>query len=242
MCRTITASELAAEIVDPAFVRGDHVLHITDAKNLAGFKNPLVGSNLADDKVVDHTLGSYPEKISVRRYDENWNELIVKKNPREVTRMFKDSKKRWNVIDCNAQLQRKTRFPIPDAIKAVSLNEIHRKNLTDDAYHRGDKISHYLLVSQEGAITLWHTDFSGTSVFYFLVKGCKMVHLVRPTKKNKEIWDSYIGQDKRNFFFGSHEGLEGGCQKVILTSRQAVCMPAGMIHCVETVSTSVAFG
>ena len=32
----------------------------------------------------------------------------------------------------------------------------------------------------------------------------------------------------------------GGCQKVVLTERQALVMPAGMIHMVETHSESVA--
>ena len=33
-----------------------------------------------------------------------------------------------------------------------------------------------------------------------------------------------------------------GCQKVVLTERQALVMPAGMIHMVETHSESVALG
>ena len=34
----------------------------------------------------------------------------------------------------------------------------------------------------------------------------------------------------------------GGCQKVVLTERQALVIPAGMIHMVETHSESVALG
>ena len=34
----------------------------------------------------------------------------------------------------------------------------------------------------------------------------------------------------------------GGCQKNVLTERQALVMPAGMIHMVETHSESVALG
>ena len=33
-----------------------------------------------------------------------------------------------------------------------------------------------------------------------------------------------------------------GCQKVVLTERQVLVMPAGMIHMVETLSRSVAMG
>ena len=34
----------------------------------------------------------------------------------------------------------------------------------------------------------------------------------------------------------------GGCQKVVLTERQALFMPAGMIHMVEAHSETVALG
>ena len=35
---------------------------------------------------------------------------------------------------------------------------------------------------------------------------------------------------------------DGGCQKMVMTERQALVMPAGMIHLVETLSKSVALG
>ena len=34
----------------------------------------------------------------------------------------------------------------------------------------------------------------------------------------------------------------GGCQKIVLTERHVLVMPAGMIHMVETHSESVALG
>ena len=34
----------------------------------------------------------------------------------------------------------------------------------------------------------------------------------------------------------------GGCQKVVLTDRQSLLMPAGMIHMIETRSESVPLG
>ena len=155
---------------------------------------------------------------------------------------FKQSGKYWNVIDCDSRTNPKTNFTIPSALKDVSLNEIYKSELKPEIYKKGDRVSHYLLISKDGAITTWHTDFSGTSVFYFVAKGCKIFYLIRPTKKNMELWESFITQDRRDIFFGSHPDLEGGCHKVHVTARQAVCMPAGMIHCVETVGTSVAFG
>ena len=161
-----------------------------------------------------------------------------------VSKLFrKQPEKYWNVIDCDARLNSKTKFTMPKALKEVSLNEIYKKKLHESTYTKGDKVANYLLVSQGGAVTLWHTDFSGTSVFYALVKGCKVFYLIRPTPNNVQLWESFLSQPRRDVFFGSHPDLDGGgCQKVVLTERLAVCMPAGMIHCVETIGTSIAFG
>jgi hypothetical protein len=159
-----------------------------------------------------------------------------------VARLF-DGPKLWNIIDCDARAQAKTNFTIPDAVKAVSLNEIHKDILSPETYEAGDAVAHYLLVSQNQAITLWQTDFSATSVFYAVLKGCKVFYLIRPTANNMRLWEAYMAQSRRDVFFGNHPSLNGGgCQKVFVTERNAICMPAGMIHCVETVGTSVAFG
>lgn len=118
-----------------------------------------------------------------------------------------------------------------------------RSDLEEDVFYDLCKTSHYLLVSPSKAITTWHTDMSYTSVFYFLPKGAKAFYLVRPTMKNMVLWDGLLAQDRRDLWFGSHPDLDyGGCQRVVVSEGQAVVMPAGMIHAVETIGTSVAFG
>lgn len=103
--------------------------------------------------------------------------------------------------------------------------------------------SHYLLVSSSEAITLWHTDMSYTSVFYFVAKGTKVFYLVRPSEKNRTLWEGLLRQKRRDVWYGSHPDLDyGGCQRVEVREGQAVVMPAGMIHAVETRGISVAFG
>ena len=147
----------------------------------------------------------------------------------------------WNVLDCDARKQPHTQFTMPDALKAVSLNEIMRPHMLDLV--RADKEANYMLVSEEGAITGFHQDFSSTSVCYVVLKGCKTFYLVHPTPENQELLDSYVHHELRDTFFGAHPALTGfGCQSVTLKARQAVCMPAGMIHFVETTGTSIAIG
>ena len=147
----------------------------------------------------------------------------------------------WNVLDADSRSQPQTRFTIPDAVKNVSLNELMGGGMGD--CYRADKEASYLLISEEGALTGFHQDFSSTSVVYVLLKGCKTFYLVRPSRNNQKMFNTYLAGAQRDIFFGSHTHLNfGKCQKVTLKARQAVCMPAGMIHFVETTGTSVALG
>ena len=105
------------------------------------------------------------------------------------------------------------------------------------------KESNFLLISQDGAVTMFHQDFSSTSVLYILLKGCKTFFLIAPTSINQDLFNQFLQQSRRKFFFGSHEGLNmGECQAITLKARQGLIMPANMIHMVETTGVSVAYG
>ena len=106
----------------------------------------------------------------------------------------------WNVIDCDARLTPLITFVKPDAIREVSWLEEYRDLLTEDTYDAADKVGHYLLVSQPGALTLWHQDFSGTSVFYFLLKGCKIFYIVKPSENNLRLWHGFQALAPARYF------------------------------------------
>lgn len=150
--------------------------------------------------------------------------------------------KYWNVIDADARDQPgRTSFTIPTALKDISLNEICRSDMNDNVL--AGKESSYLLVSSSGVVTHFHQDHSGTSVWYMLMKGCKTFHIIRPTPNNLTLFRAYLNQERRDVFFGTHPELDGGgCQKVVITERMAISMPANMIHFVETTGLSVALG
>ena len=67
-----------------------------------------------------------------------------------------------------------------------------------------------------------------------------------PSVKNKQIFQEYLMQQSvgwKPMFPGDDPRCDaGGCQKIVLTERQALVMPSGMIHMVETHSESVALG
>ena len=142
----------------------------------------------------------------------------------------------YNIIDADAAHQKITKFTQPSFLSSTSLGHIHSKSLPN-------KESNFLLISQDGAVTMFHQDFSSTSVLYILLKGCKTFFLIAPTSINQDLFNQFLQQSRRNFFFGSHEGLNmGGCQAITLKARQGLIMPANMIHMVETTGVSVAYG
>lgn len=148
----------------------------------------------------------------------------------------------YNVLDANASLTAITSFTKPDIINVVSLHGLHKERIGPN-WRSDDKLENYLLVSQDGAITPFHQDASGTSVIYIQMKGCKTFYIIIATPNNQELFDSWFKQSKRDRFFGSHVGLDaGGCKKVVLREGSTLLMPANVIHMVETTGTSISYG
>ena len=161
---------------------------------------------------------------------------------KEVDQLFRKTPPMfYNIIDADAAHQKITKFTQPSFLSSTSLGHIHSKSL--HAACRPNKESNFLLISQDGAVTMFHHDFSSTSVLYILLKGCKTFFLIAPTSINQDLFNQFLQQSRRKFFFGSHEGLNmGGCQAITLKVRQGLIMPANMIHMVETTGVSVAYG
>lgn len=155
--------------------------------------------------------------------------------------MQSDPPEFWNVIDGNAKQCIYTCFQQPHVLNECSLGHMFKSEL--ERRHHADKESNYLLYSQDGAQTLFHQDFSHTSVIYFLMKGCKTFHVIRPSKRNQCLFDLFLNQPRRDLFFGAHPDLDdGGCQQITIRAGEAIAMPAGFIHFVETTGFSVAYG
>ena len=83
--------------------------------------------------------------------------------------MESDPPKFYNVIDAEANKSPGASFKKPNFLDDVSVGHM----IWDEtpAEMRPERESNYLLISQNGAITRFHQDFSSTSVFYYLDKG-----------------------------------------------------------------------
>ena len=83
-------------------------------------------------------------------------------------------------------------------------------------------------------------------MFHFVLFSFRLQNnfLMASSVNNKEIFQEYLMQQSlgwKPMFPGDDSRCDaGGCQKVVLTERQALVMPAGMINMVETHSESVA--
>lgn len=93
-------------------------------------------------------------------------------------------------------------------------------------------------MSQDGALTFFHSDHTGTSVFYVLLKGTKIFYLVAPTPHNLALWNDH-DQKPPNTFFGANPNLDPPCRKVVLTAGEAIVLGPRWLHCVETIGYSV---
>ena len=89
---------------------------------------------------------------------------------KEVDQLFRKTPPMfYNIIDADAAHQKITKFTQPSFLLSTSLGHIHSKNLP--AACRPNIESNFLLISQDGAVTMFHQDFSSTSVLYILLKG-----------------------------------------------------------------------
>ena len=107
-----------------------------------------------------------------------------------------------NVIDFNADSNSGMvhQFCVPNIVTDVSFGHCmkaclsHRNQLAFD-FTTG--ISDYLLMSEAGAQTNWHQDFTGTSVFYILAKGQKHFFVVEPTEENQKLFEEWFACDTK---------------------------------------------
>lgn len=242
--RVVQPDQLTEALKSDDFCESRKAFVVKQGAKIPGFETNLDQKRLDchDEGVISYLMNGYPDKVTMRRLNEEWQDILEDISGPEVAAAFSLRRpKNWNIIDCDARRQERTSFRWPDALKEVSLNEKLKKFLPEE--HRADREASYLLISSTGALTLTHQDFSCTSVIYSLEKGCKTFYVAPPTPNNQHLFNAFLQQDRRDLFFLGHPDLDGGgCQKITLKEREVICMPAGMIHAVETTGLSVAIG
>ena len=67
--------------------------------------------------------------------------------------------------------------------KQSKLDALKRKYLLNNINSSGfPEIQKYILISSANSFTQWHTDFNGSTVWYYMVEGFKYFYIIYPTK------------------------------------------------------------
>ena len=102
-----------------------------------------------------------------------------------------------NIIDLDIGPHQKTikhTFSIPNLMEEYSLGHTYASRMDPSIREEFDftaGIKNYLLMTEEEVQTDWHQDFTGTSVFYFWLKGRKEFYIVEPTQKAQQCFDEW---------------------------------------------------
>ena len=107
-----------------------------------------------------------------------------------------------NVIDFNADAKSGMvhRFCLPNLVTDISFGHCMKASLSPKsqlAFDFTSGISDYLLMSEAGAQTNWHQDFTITSVFYILAKGQKHFFVVEPTEKHQKLFEEWLASGSK---------------------------------------------
>uniref|UniRef100_A0A1I7UMM0 JmjC domain-containing protein n=1 Tax=Caenorhabditis tropicalis TaxID=1561998 RepID=A0A1I7UMM0_9PELO len=127
----------------------------------------------------------------------------------------------------------------PDALRQRYISFNGRDKKLYNPHHTFPKVQNYCLMSVANCYTDFHIDFSGTSVWYHVLKGKKVFWLIPPTPNNFYIYQEFIKTVGDNAFFGSSAEK---CHVAILEPGDTMLIPSGWIHAVYTPEDSLVFG
>ena len=85
-------------------------------------------------------------------------------------------------------------FSIPNLIEEYPPRHTYTSRMDSSIREEFDftaDISNYLLMTEQEAQTDWHQYFTGSSVFYFMLKGRKYIYTVDPTQKAQQCFDEW---------------------------------------------------
>ncbi|AMD20009.1 HCL142Cp [Eremothecium sinecaudum] len=102
------------------------------------------------------------------------------------------------------------------------------------------KVKKYILMSVANAYTDFHLDFSGTSVYYNILKGSKKFILFPPTDSNLAEYKRWCDDDNQSLIFLGDRLDKGVAYE--LTAGDLFMIPAGYIHAVYTPEDSFIVG
>ncbi|XP_056605354.1 lysine-specific demethylase 7A isoform X1 [Triplophysa dalaica] len=110
----------------------------------------------------------------------------------------------------------------------------------EDSFFPKPFVQKYCLMGVKNSYTDFHIDFGGTSVWYHVLWGEKIFYLIKPTKANLALYESWSSSPNQSeVFFGDKVDK---CYKCVVKQGSTIFLPTGWIHAVLTSQDSMAFG
>ncbi|XP_062863370.1 lysine-specific demethylase 7A isoform X2 [Trichomycterus rosablanca] len=126
---------------------------------------------------------------------------------------------------------------VPNIAREISWVE---KYWPDDSIFPKPFVQKYCLMGVKNSYTDFHIDFGGTSVWYHVLWGEKIFYLIKPTKENLALYETWsLSANQSEVFFGEKVDQ---CFKCVVKQGSTVLLPTGWIHAVLTSQDCMAFG
>jgi lysine-specific demethylase PHF8 len=212
-----------------------------------GFKLPILVNKMAglNLKIPQHfTLDYLLEKL-----DDDYMLEVIDVHYQQTTKMklvdlvaaMKDTENRPAILNCislelsSTSLSRQVEPP--SIVRRISWVE----NCwgLDDASR--PQVSKYCLISMKHSYTDFHIDFSGTSVWYHVLKGKKLFYFIEPTQENLKKYEEWMNKENYTEIFFP-DMIQSKCSAFLLNAGQTMFIPTGWIHAVYTPEDSIVFG
>ena len=166
--------------------------------------NKLPGESLTSFRCVTEGIpGEVKINVCFSSIQENEDEFTLEEFlEHNEDRSLEPEYHPMNVIDFNADSKSGMvhRFCLPNIVTDISFGHCMKNSMSPKnqlAFDFTSGISDYLLMSEAGAQTNWHQDFTGTSVFYILAKGQKHFFVVEPTEENQKLFEEWLASGNR---------------------------------------------
>eukprot|EP00730_Choanoeca_flexa_P001279 TRINITY_DN10563_c0_g1_i3.p1 TRINITY_DN10563_c0_g1~~TRINITY_DN10563_c0_g1_i3.p1 ORF type:complete len:688 (+),score=125.57 TRINITY_DN10563_c0_g1_i3:148-2211(+) len=102
------------------------------------------------------------------------------------------------------------------------------------------QVQKYCLMGPEGAYTDFHVDLGGTSVWYHVLKGCKVFYLIPPSEQNQDAFEAWSSSTKQAQLCLAD--MVPSCYECRVEAGNTLLIPSGWIHAVYTPEDSFVFG
>ncbi|KFD67773.1 hypothetical protein M514_07513 [Trichuris suis] len=132
----------------------------------------------------------------------------------------------------------------PEIVRQISWVDLYwphdQSNDNCSVTYLTPEVSKFCLISMAGSYTDFHIDFSGTSVWYAPVRGCKVFYLIKPTEENLRLFEEWMSNSNHSEQFFAD--MVSHCSSLTVSPGNVVLIPTGWIHAVLSPADSVVYG